>query len=136
MSSVTLMSKHLDKVMCFLLLWQVCGLCTGHQVVGIRSDVNRHNLSTDISPKSTTKQTCTKTLHESIEFSNGCRLSSCGYLVAFIINNGTTCCGIICSLGTITVLSVCVCVFFDGNLRSSARKMTCARWLDLSLLFR
>ena len=134
MSSVTLMYKHLGKVVCFLLLWQMCGLCCGHRVVSIRSDMDLHNLSTDIGPESTKKQACTKTLHESIEFSNSCRLSSRSYLVAFIESIMEP--RVAESSEVLGPQPYCRCVFFDGNFRYSARKMACARWLDLSLLFR
>ena len=75
-ASVALVSEHLDEVMCFLLLWEMCGLCSGDQVVCVCSQVDRKNLATDISPQRTKEKTCAKTPHQGLKFSNSGRLSS------------------------------------------------------------
>ena len=54
--------------------------------------MNRKDLTTDISPESAKEETSTKTLHQSLKFSDRGRLSSRSDLVTLIVYDGSTCC--------------------------------------------
>ena len=62
------MPKLIDHVDSFLLLRKVCRTRSCHQVVGISAHVKITALTCHIHPQSLQELTCTKTLHERIEF--------------------------------------------------------------------